>query len=175
MGGSRGLVEREWVQGCLLLIRAACAEEIGGFWSQLFAYYEEVDFCLRARDAGWRVGVASNALAHEPGTTVPTDRHIYLLTRNSLALIRRHSGRVAFLRRAASIAFNCTRAFAGSIAPWRRPEQRELSRHYAWVVPAPGAYSMRSEDAWDPDESSRLQGSRDDASFDRTVWNVPSC
>jgi N-acetylglucosaminyl-diphospho-decaprenol L-rhamnosyltransferase len=129
--GSRGFVEREWVQGCLLLIRAACAEEIGGFWSQLFAYYDEVDFCLRARDAGWRVGVASHALAHEPGPTVSTDRYIYLLTRNSLALVRRHSGRVAFLRGAASIAFNCTRAFAGSIAPWRRPEQRELSRHYA--------------------------------------------
>jgi N-acetylglucosaminyl-diphospho-decaprenol L-rhamnosyltransferase len=135
VGGSSGFVEREWVQGCLLLIRAECAEEIGGFWSQLFAYYEEVDFCLRARDAGWRVGVASNALAHEPGPTVPTDRYIYLLTRNSLAIIRRHSGRVAFLREAASIAFNCTRAFAGSIAPWRRPEQRELSRHYAWSGP----------------------------------------
>jgi GT2 family glycosyltransferase len=131
VGGSRDFVEREWVQGCLLLIRAACVEEIGGFWSQLFAYYEDVDFCLRARDAGWRVGIASNALAHEPGTTVPTDRRLYLLTRNSLALIRRHSGRGAFLRRAASIAFNSTRAFVGSIAPWRRPEQRELSRRYA--------------------------------------------
>jgi len=135
VGGSGGFVEREWVQGCLLIIKTACAEEIGWFWSQLFAYFEEVDFCLRARDAGWRVGVASKALAHEPGTTVPTDRHIYLKTRNSLAIIRRHSGRVAFLREAASIAFNCTRAFAGSIAPWRRPEQRDLSRHYAWSGP----------------------------------------
>jgi len=138
VGRSRGLVEREWVQGCLLLIRAACAEEIGGFWSELFAYYEEVDLCLRARDAGWRVGVASNALAHEPGRTVPTDRFTYLMIRNELALIRRHSGRVALLWKAAPIAFNCTRAFAGSIAPWRRPERRELSRHYlaprAWGV-----------------------------------------
>jgi GT2 family glycosyltransferase len=132
---SRGFVEREWVQGCLLLIRTACAEEIGGFWSQLFAYFEEVDFCLGAREAGWRVGVASKALAYEPGTTVPTDRHVYLKTRNSLAITRRHSGRVAFLRQAASIAFNCSRAFAGSIAPWRRPEQRDLSRHYAWSGP----------------------------------------
>jgi N-acetylglucosaminyl-diphospho-decaprenol L-rhamnosyltransferase len=130
VGRSRGLAEREWVQGCLLLIRAACAEEIGGFWSELFAYYEEVDLCLRARDAGWRVGVASNALAHEPGRTVPTDRFTYLMTRNELALIRRHSGRVAFLRKAAQIAFHCARAFAGSIAPGRRPERRELSRYY---------------------------------------------
>ena len=73
VGASRGFVEREWVQGCLLLISAACAQEIGGFWSQLFAYFEEADFCLRAHDAGWRVGVALNALAYEPGTTVPTD------------------------------------------------------------------------------------------------------
>ncbi len=128
-------VEREWVQGCLLLIRAACVEEIGEFWSQLFAYSEEVDFCLRAREAGWRVGIASNALAYEPGTTVSTDRRTYLLTRNELAVIRRHSGRVASLRRAASIAFLCTRAFAGSIAPWRRPEQRESSRRNAWSRP----------------------------------------
>jgi N-acetylglucosaminyl-diphospho-decaprenol L-rhamnosyltransferase len=135
VGRSRGFVEREWVQGCLLLIRAACAEEIGGFWSQLFAYYEEVDLCMRARGAGWRVGVASNAMAHEPGPTIPTDRLTYLLTRNSLALVRRHSGQVAFLTRVASIAFKCTHAFAGSIAPWRRPERRELNRRYAWSRP----------------------------------------
>ncbi len=132
---SRCLMEREWVQGCLLLIRSSCAEQIGGFWSELFAYHEEVDLCLRASKAGWRVGVTPNALAHEPGRTVPTDRFTYLMTRNELALIRRHSGRGASLRRAASIAYNCTRAFAGSIAPWRPRERRELSRHYAWSGP----------------------------------------
>ena len=57
IGGSDRFLERLWVSGCMVLIRTECAGGIGGFWSELFAYSEDVDFCLRARDAGWRVGV----------------------------------------------------------------------------------------------------------------------
>ena len=42
------------VLGCALLIPRLLFERISGFDENLFAYYEEVELCLRARDAGFR-------------------------------------------------------------------------------------------------------------------------
>jgi len=46
------------VTGCAMLISRALFERLGGFDENLFAYYEEVELCLRARDAGFRPLVA---------------------------------------------------------------------------------------------------------------------
>ena len=43
------------VMGCLMLIRADCVRATEGFDAAFFAYYEEVDLCLRARAAGFRL------------------------------------------------------------------------------------------------------------------------
>jgi len=42
------------VCGACMLIRRAVLEDIGGLDEQLFMFYEETDFCLRAHRAGWR-------------------------------------------------------------------------------------------------------------------------
>lgn len=43
----------DFVTGCCALISAAAWREIGPFASELFAYYEDAEWCLRARQAGW--------------------------------------------------------------------------------------------------------------------------
>lgn len=54
------------VTGCALLVPRALFERVGGFDESLFAYYEEVDLCLRARDAGFAPTVVPSAeVAHE--------------------------------------------------------------------------------------------------------------
>jgi hypothetical protein len=54
----------DWVSGCALLIRQACLEEIGPLDAEtFFMYCEDMDWCLRARDAGWRV-------VYFPGATI---------------------------------------------------------------------------------------------------------
>jgi GT2 family glycosyltransferase len=45
----------DWVPGAFTLIRRAVLEEVGMFDERFFLYYEEVDLCRRARDAGWQV------------------------------------------------------------------------------------------------------------------------
>lgn len=50
-----GVVEVDWVTGCCLLVRRQCLAELGGFDESYFLYYEDVDFCRRARLAGWQV------------------------------------------------------------------------------------------------------------------------
>ena len=40
--------------GCALLLSRTVYERVGGFDEDYFAYYEEVDYCLRAKRAGLR-------------------------------------------------------------------------------------------------------------------------
>ena len=44
-----------WATGGCLLVRRDCFEELGGLDESFFLYYEDVDFCRRARRAGWSV------------------------------------------------------------------------------------------------------------------------
>ncbi len=53
------------VQGCALLLTRDLYEKLGGLDDRYFAYYEEVDYCLRARRAGAWPRVAPTAeIAH---------------------------------------------------------------------------------------------------------------
>lgn len=57
-----------WVSGACLLARRKMVEEIGPLDPGFFMYYEDVDWCYRARARGWRVVSVSDASAqHELG------------------------------------------------------------------------------------------------------------
>jgi GT2 family glycosyltransferase len=45
--------EVEWVAGASMIVRRELFEAIGLLDERYFMYFEEVDFCLRARKAGW--------------------------------------------------------------------------------------------------------------------------
>ncbi len=45
----------DYLNGCFLLVRQAMIYEIGMMDERFFMYAEEVDWCRRARDAGWEV------------------------------------------------------------------------------------------------------------------------
>jgi hypothetical protein len=47
--------EVDWVSGACLLHRRQLIQEIGELDEQFFMYNEDVDFCLRAKKAGWKV------------------------------------------------------------------------------------------------------------------------
>lgn len=44
----------DWVTGAVVAVRADCWRATGGFDPDYFLYYEDIDLCRRARDAGWR-------------------------------------------------------------------------------------------------------------------------
>jgi GT2 family glycosyltransferase len=62
--------EVPWVTGCCFLVRQACARQLDGFDPRYFLYYEDVDFCRRAREAGWTVW-------YEPGLSVVHHRPLH--------------------------------------------------------------------------------------------------
>lgn len=45
----------DWVPGCYFLIRKEVIDQVGLFDPRFFLYYEEIDFCFAAKNAGWDV------------------------------------------------------------------------------------------------------------------------
>lgn len=45
----------DWVPGCYYLVRKEVINQVGLFDPRYFLYYEEVDHCLAAKQAGWEV------------------------------------------------------------------------------------------------------------------------
>jgi GT2 family glycosyltransferase len=46
-------IEVDAVQGCFMLFRKVIYEEVGGFDTNLFLFYEEIDICKRLKDKGY--------------------------------------------------------------------------------------------------------------------------
>ena len=51
----------DFVYGCAMLLSARMLYVVGGFDERFFMYYEDVDLCLRARAAGYKVALAPDA------------------------------------------------------------------------------------------------------------------
>ncbi len=47
--------ECKWLSGCLMMVRIEAARAVGMFDERFVKYFEDVDFCLRMAQAGWRV------------------------------------------------------------------------------------------------------------------------
>jgi GT2 family glycosyltransferase len=58
----------DWVSGAAMVVRREVFEQLGGFDEQFFMYCEDVDLCLRARQAGWETWyVPAGGVTHEIG------------------------------------------------------------------------------------------------------------
>ncbi len=45
----------DWINGSAMFVRRAVYDQIGGFDEGFFMYSEELDWCRRAKDAGWQI------------------------------------------------------------------------------------------------------------------------
>jgi N-acetylglucosaminyl-diphospho-decaprenol L-rhamnosyltransferase len=53
--------------GAFFIIRRTLFRQLAGFDNRFFVYYEEVDLCLRAREAGWRTHYFAESIAFHRG------------------------------------------------------------------------------------------------------------
>lgn len=94
------LVETDYVTGACMLLPRSVIERVGLLDEKLFAYFEDVDLCLRARRAGFALAcILAATVVHKvsattrrtltEGTTSPL-KH-YLVARNRTEIIRRHA------------------------------------------------------------------------------------
>lgn len=91
--GADGIAPCDWIDGAAMLIRAEVLRQVGLFDERFFIYFEDGEFALRARKAGWQVGVDLEAVAETaPGKNSRPGAWTYLCTRNGLETARLSGG-----------------------------------------------------------------------------------
>ncbi len=79
-----------WASGAAMFVRADVWHKLGGLDNDFFAHMEEIDFCWRAKNAGYRVEYCpQSTVYHVGGGTLPKSnpRKTYLNFRNNMALL----------------------------------------------------------------------------------------
>jgi len=79
--------------GTLMVARRECLQAVGLFDERYFAYCEEAELAIRAKTAGWQVGVVRGAEVRNTGVGSRAAVVDYLQLRNTLLMVRDHSGR----------------------------------------------------------------------------------
>ncbi|HLU43099.1 MAG TPA: glycosyltransferase [Microthrixaceae bacterium] len=82
----------DYPHGTLMLLRRQLLEEVGAFDERYFSYCEEADLALRARRAGWRIGLVRGARVRNVHLGSSVALVDYLQTRNTLLLVQEMSG-----------------------------------------------------------------------------------
>ncbi|GAA4249212.1 glycosyltransferase [Azospirillum formosense] len=83
----------EQVMGAFLLIRRSLFEELDGFDERFFVYFDDVDLCLRARQAGWEVMHFAGAEAFHRGcgtTDRVRDLRLFYALRSRIQFAAKH-------------------------------------------------------------------------------------
>ncbi len=79
-----------WASGACMFVRSGVFHELGGFDEDFFAHMEEIDFCWRAKNMGYKIMVQpSSVVYHIGGGTLPKSsaRKTYLNFRNNFSLL----------------------------------------------------------------------------------------
>ena len=79
-----------WASGAAMFVRADVWHQLGGLDDDFFAHMEDIDFCWRAKNAGYRVEYCpQSTVFHVGGGTLPKSnpRKTYLNFRNNMALL----------------------------------------------------------------------------------------
>jgi GT2 family glycosyltransferase len=88
----------DYILGAALMVSRRCLEAIGSMYEGYFLYFEEIDWCLRARRAGFRLGYAPEALVlHKEGGTIGSSHAVerrslladHYLTRSRIRFTKR--------------------------------------------------------------------------------------
>ena len=138
-----GTFEVDWVQGCALMARREVYEQIGGLDEGYVMYSEELDWCKRAKEAGWRVVYLGEArITHYGGQSsaqVPARKHIYF-QQSKIRYFRKFHGRAAAWTLRAFLIASYALQLAQEAAKWalghKRPMRAERVRTYARVLRA---------------------------------------
>lgn len=129
-GREVGWEDCDYPHGTLFVARGTCVEEVGLFDERYFAYCEEADLGERVRRAGWQVGIVHGARVHNPQLGNATAAVDYLMSRNTLLLVREHFGPYhAFIRAAMLVS----QLVSGTVRPSSRPWMFS-TRGRAWAL-----------------------------------------
>ena len=96
------------VMGAFLLVRRVLFEQLGGFDERFFLYYEDLELCLAARSAGWKVVHFAGVRAEHVGggtTRAIRDVRLWRLADSEVLFTAKRYGRMAAVVLMLSILF----------------------------------------------------------------------
>jgi GT2 family glycosyltransferase len=94
---SKNIIEVDYVPGSSLMFRSTLLHMIGFLDENYFAYYEEVDFCLKTKMHNYKVVFLPNTkLLHKVGQASSNAAKEYLRLRNRLYLFNKYSKKIDF-------------------------------------------------------------------------------
>lgn len=152
-----GTFDVDWVQGCALMIRRDVYAQIGPLDEGYVMFSEELDWCKRAKLAGWRVVyVGSAQITHYGGKSTEqaqARKHIYF-QQSKLRYFRKFHGRgfalalrlFLLLSYMVQIAQEAAKALVGSKRAMRRARigtYAQVVRALAWGRQSQAAGKLR--------------------------------
>lgn len=98
-GRERPIAERDYADGVCMLIPRLAIERVGLLDEEYFNYWEETDWCARAREAGMRCYYVPKAkIWHKAARSQSPDaRFQYLYRRNALLFVRKRGNPLQFV------------------------------------------------------------------------------
>jgi len=132
--------EVDWLFGACFLVRREVIQQVGALDEDFFMYSEEMDWCRRIRQAGWKVMYLPEAqVIHYGGKSsdqVAAQRHIYFQTSKVRYFRKHHSTLTAGVLRVALLAMYAWQLVleaAKGVLGHKRALRRERVRAY-WQV-----------------------------------------
>lgn len=88
-----GIMEFDYVSGCAMLIRASLFRVLGLFDTSFFMYYEDADFCRRAKEHDYRIVCVGDVVIYHKASLSAKKEKItisYIRARNRVRFYRRY-------------------------------------------------------------------------------------
>ena len=126
-----GIYPCESIDGAFTLLRADMLRRVGLYDDKLFGYAEESELHLRARRAGWKVGVVAGARGgQDVGGLSRPGPYAYLMTRNGLNLANLAAGPPGVAAGVARFLFYAAVYARRVVDPRRSGESKAHARAY---------------------------------------------
>jgi len=130
----------DWINGAAMFVRRQVYAQIGGFDEAFFMYSEELDWCRRAKDAGWQIVYLPSAqITHYEGKSseqAVAQRDIYFHSSKVRYFRKYHGAFFAEILRAfllATFAFQIARESVKWILGHKRALRAQRIRAYLQV------------------------------------------
>ncbi|NDJ85260.1 MAG: glycosyltransferase family 2 protein [Chloroflexi bacterium] len=135
-----GVYPVDWMQGSALLTRRAVWEKVGGLDERYIMYAEEMDWCRRAKDAGWQaVYVGDARIIHHSGQStaqVKARSHVHF-QHSKLRYFRKFHGPMAAALLRGVLVFNYGWQAVLEALKWLVGHKREMRAERVaayWIV-----------------------------------------
>ena len=92
--------DTDWISAACLLVRRSAFKSVDGFDERFFLYFEDIDLCLRIRQAGWRLTVLPDVQVFHAGgasTSALSLRSRYFYRQSQLYYYEKHNSRISRL------------------------------------------------------------------------------